>query len=111
VRQGEVVIAIGYAEPNAGTDLGSLKTRARRDGDDRVISGQEIWTSLANSSDYIWLAARTNPNPNKKHKGLTMFLVPTCAEGFWLTPIWPLGVRTYATYCQDVGLPDIIPGR
>lgn len=106
VRQGKVVIAIGYSEPEAGTDLGGLKTRAVRDGDDWVINGQKIWTSLANFSDYIWLAARTDPDPAKKHKGLTMFLVPTNAEGFSHTPIWTLGVRTNATYFQDVRLPD-----
>jgi alkylation response protein AidB-like acyl-CoA dehydrogenase len=106
VRQGKVVIAIGYSEPDAGTDLGSLKTRAQRDGDDWVINGQKIWTSLANFADYIWLAARTDPDPNKKHKGLTMFLVPTSAEGFSQTPIWTLGVRTNATYYQDLRLPD-----
>lgn len=106
VRKGEVVIAIGYSEPDAGTDLGSLKTRAQRDGDDWVINGQKIWTSLANFSDYIWLAARTDPDPAKKHKGLTMFLVPTSAQGFSQTPIWTLGVRTNATYYQDVRLPD-----
>jgi alkylation response protein AidB-like acyl-CoA dehydrogenase len=106
IRKGEVAIAIGYSEPSAGTDLASLKTRAVRDGDDWVINGQKIWTSLANFSDYIWIAARTDPDESKKHKGLTMFLVPTNAPGFSCTPIWTLGVRTNATYYQDVRIPD-----
>lgn len=106
IRKGEVAIAIGYSEPSAGTDLASLKTRAERDGDDWVINGQKIWTSLANFADYVWVAARTDPDESKKHKGLTMFLVPTNTPGFSCTPIWTLGVRTNATYYQDVRIPD-----
>ena len=106
VKQGKVVIAIGYSEPNAGTDLASLTTRAERDGDDWIINGQKMWTSLANFADYVWLAARTDPDASKKHKGLTMFLVPTKTEGFSLTPVHTLGVRTNATYYSDLRLPD-----
>jgi alkylation response protein AidB-like acyl-CoA dehydrogenase len=106
VKQGKVVIAIGYSEPNAGTDLASLTTRAERDGDDWIINGQKMWTSLANFADYVWLAARTDPDVSKKHKGLTMFLVPTNSEGFSHTPVHTLGVRTNATYYSDVRLPD-----
>jgi alkylation response protein AidB-like acyl-CoA dehydrogenase len=106
VKQGKVVIAIGYSEPNAGTDLASLTTKAERDGDDWIINGQKMWTSLANYADYVWLAARTDPDPDKKHKGLTMFLVPTNIEGFSVTPVHTLGVRTNATYYSDIRLPD-----
>jgi 3-oxocholest-4-en-26-oyl-CoA dehydrogenase alpha subunit len=106
VKQGKVVIAIGYSEPNAGTDLASLTTRADRDGDHWIINGQKMWTSLANFADYVWLAARTDQEATKKHKGLTMFLVPTNIEGFSLTPVHTLGVRTNATYYSDVRLPD-----
>jgi 3-oxocholest-4-en-26-oyl-CoA dehydrogenase alpha subunit len=106
ILRGETVIAIGYSEPSAGTDLASLKTRAVRDGDDWIISGQKMWTSLANFADYIWLAARTDPDPEKKHKGLTMFLVPTNIEGYSCNPVWTLGTRTNATFYEDVRLPD-----
>jgi len=106
VKQGKVVIAIGYSEPNAGTDLASLTTRAERDGDHWIINGQKMWTSLANFADYVWLAARTDQEVTKKHKGLTMFLVPTNIEGFSLTPVHTLGVRTNATYYSDIRLPD-----
>ena len=106
VKQGKVVIAIGYSEPNAGTDLASLTTRAVPDGDDWIINGQKMWTSLANFADYVWLAARTDPDPAKKHKGLTMFLVPTDIEGFSCTPVHTMGVRTNATYYSDIRLPD-----
>ena len=106
ILNGEVVVAIGYSEPNAGTDLASLTTKAEKDGDEWVINGQKIWTSLANFSDYVWLAARTDPDVAKKHKGLTMFLVPKDTPGFSHTPIWTLGVRTNATYFENVRLPD-----
>ena len=103
---GKVVIAIGYSEPGAGTDLAGLTTRAERDGDDWVINGQKMWTSLANFSDYVWLAARTDPDASKKHKGLTMFLVPTNSPGYSCTPVWTLGTRTNATYYENVRLSD-----
>lgn len=106
VKQGKVVIAIGYSEPSAGTDLASLKTKAVKDGDHWIINGQKMWTSLANYADYVWLAARTDPDESKKHKGLTMFLVPTDYEGFSCSPVHTLGVRTNATFYNDVRLPD-----
>ncbi len=106
IKRGEVCVAIGYSEPSAGTDLASLKTRAERDGDDWIINGQKMWTSLGNYSNYVWLAARTDPDPDKKHKGITMFLVPTDIEGFSCTPVRTLGARTNATYYENIRLPD-----
>jgi alkylation response protein AidB-like acyl-CoA dehydrogenase len=106
VRRGEVTIAIGYSEPDAGTDLASLRTRAERDGDGWLINGQKMWTSLANFADYVWLAARTDPTAEKKHKGLTMFLVPTSNPGFSFTPVRTLGARTNATFYDNVRIPD-----
>ncbi|TNF35911.1 MAG: acyl-CoA dehydrogenase [Gammaproteobacteria bacterium] len=107
ILKGNVFISVGYSEPNAGTDLASLQTRAVKDGDDWVINGQKIWTSLGQFADYIWLAARTNTDPAiKKHKGITMFLVPTSSKGYSCTPIHTLGVRTNATYYEDVRIPD-----
>ncbi len=88
IQRGRVVVAIGYSEPSAGTDLASLRTRAERDGDHWVINGQKIWTSLGNFADYIWLAARTDPDPARRHRGLSLFLVPTNSPGFSSTPIW-----------------------
>ena len=106
ILAGKTVIAIGYSEANAGTDLASLTTRAERDGDEWVINGQKMWTSLANYADYVWLATRTDQEAEKKHKGLTMFLVPTDAPGFSCTPVWTMGTRTNATYYDNVRLPD-----
>jgi alkylation response protein AidB-like acyl-CoA dehydrogenase len=105
ILKGECQFAIGYSEAEAGTDLASLKTRAVRDGDEYVINGAKMWTSLANFADYIWLAARTNPDV-KKHAGISIFLVPTDAPGYKITPINTIGgVRTNATYYEDVRVP------
>lgn len=105
ILRGEVNIAIGYSEAEAGTDLASLKTRAVRDGDEWVINGAKMWTSLATYADYIWLAARTDPDA-RKHAGISIFLVPTDVPGFEITPIMTMGgVRTNATYYQDVRVP------
>jgi alkylation response protein AidB-like acyl-CoA dehydrogenase len=103
---GEAYLAIGYSEPSAGSDLASLRTRAERDGDGWIINGQKIWTSCANFSQYIWLAARTDPDPAKRHKGLTIFLVPTNSVGYSCTLIHTMGVVTTTTYYQDVRIPD-----
>ncbi len=102
ILRGETIFAIGYSEPNAGTDLASLKTQALPDKEGFKINGQKIWTSLANYADYIWLAARTN-NEVKKHKGISMFIVPTNDDGFSYTPIQTLGdVTTNMTYYDDI---------
>jgi alkylation response protein AidB-like acyl-CoA dehydrogenase len=105
ILRGEINFAIGYSEPNAGTDLASLTTRAWRDGDEWVIQGQKIWTSLANFAQYVWLAARTDPE-SPKHRGISIFIVPTDAKGFSLQPIATMGgVRTNATFYDDVRVP------
>jgi len=105
ILAGEVFFSVGYSEPDAGTDLASLKTRAVRDGDEWVITGQKMWTSLAEYADYIWLAARTDPAA-EKHSGISMFLVPTAAKGFSFQPIRTVGgVTTNATFYDDVRVP------
>lgn len=105
ILRGEVHFAIGYSEPSAGTDLASLTTRAVRDGDSYVINGSKVFTSLAEYADYIWLAARTDPDA-PKHKGISIFIVDTKSPGFKCTPIWTVsGVRTNATYYEDVRVP------
>jgi 3-oxocholest-4-en-26-oyl-CoA dehydrogenase alpha subunit len=105
ILKGECFFSIGYSEPQAGTDLAALKTRAVRDGDEWVINGQKIYTSLTDHADYIWLACRTNPDASK-HKGISIILVPTTSEGFSYTPIRTLGdATTYATYYSDVRVP------
>ena len=102
VWDGTVSFAIGYTEPNAGTDLASLETRAVRDGDDWVINGQKIFTSQAEVSTHIWLAARTDPDA-PKHRGISMFIVPTDTPGITITPMWTMsGMRTNQTFYDNV---------
>ncbi|MCH6561918.1 MAG: acyl-CoA dehydrogenase family protein [Myxococcales bacterium] len=105
ILAGEIFFAIGYSEPAAGTDLASLQTTAVRDGDEWVINGQKMWTSLAQYADYIWLAARTDPKA-KKHRGLSIFLVPTTSKGYSRQVIRTVGgVSTNATFYDDVRVP------
>jgi alkylation response protein AidB-like acyl-CoA dehydrogenase len=105
ILAGEIFFSIGYSEPGAGTDLASLQTSAVRDGDEWVINGQKMWTSLAQYADYIWLAARTDPKA-KKHRGLSMFLVPTTSKGYSRQVIRTVGgVSTNATFYDDVRVP------
>ena len=84
ILAGQVHFAIGYTEPEAGTDLASLRTRAVRDGEDYVVDGQKIFTTGAHAADYIWLACRTAPS---RHKGITILIVDTSDPGFSWTPI------------------------
>jgi 3-oxocholest-4-en-26-oyl-CoA dehydrogenase alpha subunit len=105
IAAGEIHFSIGYSEPGAGTDLASLRTTATRDGDEYVINGQKMWTSLIQYADYVWLACRTDPAA-PRHKGLSMIIVPTSAEGFSWTPVPTLaGVTTSATYYSSVRVP------
>jgi alkylation response protein AidB-like acyl-CoA dehydrogenase len=105
ILRGEVHFSIGYTEPSAGTDLASLKTKAVRDGDEYVINGQKIFTSAIQYADYVWLAARTDPDA-PKHKGLSVFIVPVESPGFHWTPLATIaGDITSTTFYEDVRVP------
>lgn len=130
ILSGDLVFAIGYSEPSAGTDLASLRTRAVREGAGRggavregagregagpeglggpddawIIDGQKIFTSNAQNADWIWLACRTDPEA-PKHQGISIILVPTDAQGFSWTPIETVGgLRTTATYYDGIRVP------
>ncbi len=105
IRRGEALFAIGYSEPGAGTDLASLTTRAERDGDEYVITGQKMWTSLVHRADYVWLACRTDPDA-PKHRGISVVIVPTDAPGFSWTKVDTIGGGlTSATYYDRVRVP------
>ncbi len=105
IAAGEIHFSIGYSEPEAGTDLAALRTRAVRDGDEYVINGQKMWTSLIQYADYVWLACRTDPEA-PRHKGLSILIVATDAQGFSWTPVHTMaGPTTSATYYSDVRVP------
>ena len=104
IAAGELNFAVGYTEPQAGTDLAALKTRAVRDGDCFVINGQKVFTSGAEGADYIWLAARTDESAG--HRGISIIMVDTNLPGFSVTPIHTVGgIRTNVTFYNDVRVP------
>jgi 3-oxocholest-4-en-26-oyl-CoA dehydrogenase alpha subunit len=105
ILDGSVEFAIGYSEPEAGSDLASLRTTAVRDGDEYIINGQKMFTSGAAYADYIWLAARTDPN-TKKHKGISIFIVPTSSPGFSWQPLHTMpGISTFYSFYDNVRVP------
>jgi len=105
IASGDLHFSIGYSEPEAGTDLASLRTRAVRDGDEYVINGQKMWTSLIQHADYVWLACRTDPEA-ARHRGLSILIVPVTSPGFSWTPVPTVaGATTSATYYSDVRVP------
>jgi alkylation response protein AidB-like acyl-CoA dehydrogenase len=110
IAAGDLHFSIGYSEPGAGTDLADLRTTAVTDGDEYVINGQKMWTSLVPYADYIWLACRTDQSGladgAKKHRGISVLTVPTTASGFDYTVVHTMsGVDTSATYYSDVRVP------
>ncbi len=86
ILKGEEVWCQGYSEPNAGSDLANVQTRARLEGDEWIIDGQKVWTSWANVSDWCFVVCRTDPE-SQRHKGLSYLLVPMNQEGVELRPI------------------------
>ncbi len=106
ILRGEVEVAIGYTEPEAGSDLASLKTTAVRDGDDYIINGQKVFTSCADYADYLWIAARTDPNAPKKHHGISVFFFPMNTPGITIEPMYLLGgERNNSTFYDNVRVP------
>jgi alkylation response protein AidB-like acyl-CoA dehydrogenase len=104
--RGEILFALGYSEADSGSDVASAKTTAMRDGDDWIIDGQKMFTSSAQVSTHVIVLTRTNPEL-PKHKGLTMFLVPTTSPGYERQPIYTLGGQlTNVTFYSEVRVPD-----
>jgi alkylation response protein AidB-like acyl-CoA dehydrogenase len=103
---GEIVIALGFTEPEAGSDVAAAACRAVRDGDDWVIDGQKMFTTNAQIADYVFLLARTNLDV-PKHKGLTMFLVPMHQPGVEVQGVITMsGERTNISFYNDVHVSD-----
>jgi alkylation response protein AidB-like acyl-CoA dehydrogenase len=86
VAKGDIIFCLGYSEPNAGSDLAALQTRAVEVGDEYVINGQKTWCSYGHLADYCWLAARTDPDV-PKHKGVSMFVVDMKTPGITVRPL------------------------
>ncbi|WP_418062885.1 acyl-CoA dehydrogenase [Pimelobacter simplex] len=113
ILKGDVHFAIGYSEPDAGTDLASLRTTAKRDGDHYVVNGQKLWTTGGHQADYLWLAVRTDPDA-PKHKGISILIVDTTDPGYSWTPIITADGSHHvnATYFNDVRVPvDMLVGE
>ena len=107
ILSGEVAWAQGYSEPGAGSDLGSLQTRAVRDGDEFVINGQKIWTSQAHNADALFALVRTDPNA-PKHRGISFVLIEDIhTPGITVRPLidaaW--GHEVNETFFEDVRIP------
>jgi alkylation response protein AidB-like acyl-CoA dehydrogenase len=104
--EGDMEIAIGYTEPEAGSDLLALQMTAVRDGDEYVLNGQKIFTTNAHLADYLWLAARTDPGAKKKHHGISVFLFPMDTPGISIQPMQLMGEgRNNCTYYDNVRVP------
>ena len=112
ILAGEVHFAIGYTEPEAGTDLAALRTRAMRDGDTYLVNGEKVFTTGGHDADYIWLACRTDPDA-PRHRGISILIVDTADPGFSWTPIITHdgAHHTNATYYSDVRVPVTMRGR
>ncbi len=106
ILRGDLHFSIGYSEPEAGTDLAALRTRAVRDGNEYVVNGQKMWTSLASDADYCWLAVRTDPDA-PKHKGISMLIVDLKnTPGITVEPLHLLSSHDInAVYYDDVRVP------
>lgn len=105
IYSGDIRLALGYSEPEAGTDLANLQTRAERDGDEWVINGEKAWNTGAHTSTHEWLAVRTDPDA-PRHKGISIMIVPLDAEGVEIKPLWTWGdIRTNQAFFTDVRVP------
>jgi alkylation response protein AidB-like acyl-CoA dehydrogenase len=105
IMRGEVEFAIGYSEPQAGSDAANMQLRATRAEGGWRLDGQKSWTTSAHFADWYWVGARTNPA--EKHKGITLFLIPMSHPGFTVRPIWTIGdERTNEVFFDGVFVPD-----
>jgi alkylation response protein AidB-like acyl-CoA dehydrogenase len=106
ILRNEVEFAVGYSEPNAGSDAASMQLKATRDGDGWRLNGQKTWTTSAHFAEWYWVGARTDPEA-PKHFGITLFLVPLDHPGITVKPIWTMGdERTNEVYLDEVWVSD-----
>ena len=105
IRHGERTFGLGYSEPEAGSDLAALRTRAVRDGDHWVVNGQKLWSTGADKAEFIWLAVRTDPEA-KKHAGISVLMVDLRSPGVTIRPSMALYGKTFSTqFYDDVRVP------
>jgi len=105
IARGELTCAVGYSEPEAGTDLAGLRTRAVRDGDEWVITGSKIWNSGAQRSTHEWLCVRTDPDAGR-HRGISVIMVPIDSLGVQIRPLYAWsGYRTNEVFFDAVRVP------
>ena len=105
IAKGEMICAVGYSEPDAGTDLASLRTSAVQDGDQWVINGTKIWNSGAQRATHEWLCVRTDPN-SPRHRGISVIIVPTDSLGVDIRPLYAWSdYRTNEVHFRDVRVP------
>jgi len=104
--RGEIIMVLGFTEPECGSDVAAAQTRAVRDGDEWIINGSKMFTTNAQEADYAFMLTRTNPDV-AKHKGLTTFIVPLRQEGVEIRPVYTLsGERTNLTFYNEVRVDD-----
>ncbi|WP_433362643.1 acyl-CoA dehydrogenase family protein [Actinoplanes sp. CA-142083] len=107
IRAGQLRFCLGYSEPEAGSDLASLKTRADRDGDGWVVNGQKLWTTGGHQASHVWLATRTDQETTPPHAGITVFLVPMDTPGITVHQHRALsGEISCTVFYDDVRIPD-----
>ena len=114
IASGEVEFALGYSEPDAGSDVASVQLRAVEDGDYFILNGQKIYNTEAHFSDYHWLLTRTDPNAVKKHRGLSLFIVDLKSPGITIRPLMTMaGLRTNEVFYEDVRVPkeNLVGGK
>ena len=105
IMRGEIEFAIGYSEPQAGSDAANMQLRATQVEGGWRLDGQKSWTTSAHFADWYWVGARTNPA--EKHRGITLFLIPMKHPGFTIRPIWTIGdERTNEVFFDGVFVPD-----
>lgn len=105
IAGGEIDFALGYTEPEAGSDLGNVQIRAERKGDFYVVNGQKVFNTGCHFDQYVWLAARTNPNV-PKHKGISLLIVDMNTPGITVRPLWVVdGERTNEVFYDEVKVP------
>ena len=105
IARGEIEFALGYTEPQAGSDLAALEMRAVEDGDDYIMNGQKMFNTECHYADYHWLAARTDPDA-PRHRGISLFVVDMNSPGITIRPLWTMsGERTNEVFYDNVRVP------